>query len=117
MIGSPAFPPDPDALRQRLHDSVRRAWRPAGTARQLVAVVADGDRTPLLARITAPTRVIHGEADRLVPVVAGRQLVYRIAGARSDFIAGMGHDLPQPLLPRIADGIAATAALARAASA
>jgi pimeloyl-ACP methyl ester carboxylesterase len=112
-IGSPGHPPDPERLRQRLRATVARAWRPAGTARQLAAVVADGDRSALLPLITAPTVVIHGEDDPLVPVAAGRELVRLIAGARSDFIAGMGHDLPLPLLNRIADGLAANARRAR----
>jgi pimeloyl-ACP methyl ester carboxylesterase len=82
---------------------------PAGTARQIVAVVADGDRSPLLPRIQARTCIIHGEADPLVPVAAGRDLLARIAGAVGDFIPGMGHDLPAQLLPRFADSIAANA--------
>jgi pimeloyl-ACP methyl ester carboxylesterase len=109
VIGSPAFPPEPSVLRERLHALVQRSWRPRGTARQLVAVVADGDRTPLLARISARTRVIHGEADALVPVGAGRDLAARISGAQADFIPGMGHDLPAQLWPRLADGIAENA--------
>jgi hypothetical protein len=44
-----------------------------------------------------------------VPVAAGRDLAQRIAGAQSDFIPGMGHDLPLQLLPRLADGITANA--------
>jgi pimeloyl-ACP methyl ester carboxylesterase len=113
VIGSPAFPPDPALLRARLQAVTERAFRPEGTARQLMAVVADGDRTPLLSRIQAPTRVIHGEADPLVPVAAGRDLVARIAGAEADFIAGMGHDLPLQLMPRLADGMALNARRAR----
>jgi pimeloyl-ACP methyl ester carboxylesterase len=109
VIGSPAFPPEPAALRSRLQTLVRRAWRPAGTTRQLLAVMADGDRTPLLARIQAPTCVVHGEADPLVPVAAGRDLAARIAGAQGDFIPGMGHDLPLAILPRLADDIAQVA--------
>jgi pimeloyl-ACP methyl ester carboxylesterase len=109
VIGSPAFPPEPAALRSRLQTLVRRAWRPAGTTRQLLAVMADGDRTPLLARIQAPTCVVHGEADPLVPVAAGRDLAARIAGAQADFIPGMGHDLPLAILPRLADDIAQVA--------
>jgi pimeloyl-ACP methyl ester carboxylesterase len=109
LIGSPAYPADPTALRARLRAATERAFRPAGTARQLMAVAADGDRTSLLARIQAPTRVIHGEADALVPVAAGRDLAARIAGAEADFIPGMGHDLPQQLLARLADGIAQNA--------
>ena len=68
--------------------------------------LADGDRTPLLAQIRAPTQVIHGLADPLVPVEAGRDLARHIAGAQLDLIEGMGHDLPQPLWPRFADDIA-----------
>lgn len=115
-IGSPAFPPEPQRMRERLRASTERAWRPAGTARQILAIMADDDRTPLLARIQAPTRVIHGEADPLVPVAAGRDLVARIAGAECDFIAGMGHDLPLQLLPRFAADIAESAARWRASA-
>ncbi len=114
VIGSPNYPPDPQRLQQRLMASFSRAYRPAGTARQLVAVAADGDRSPLLQRIVAPTRVIHGEADPLVPVPAAHDLVRKIPGAVADIVPGMGHDMPLPLLPRIAEGIVANAA--RAAS-
>jgi pimeloyl-ACP methyl ester carboxylesterase len=109
LIGSPAYPADPERLRERLQASVQRAWRPAGTARQIVAVVADGDRSPLLPLIQAPTRIIHGEADPLVRPQAGHDLVAKIPGAAADFIPGMGHDLPLQLLPRFAEGIAANA--------
>ena len=109
-IGSPGFPPDAERQRLRLLATVRRAWHPAGTARQLLAVVADGDRSALLPRIHMPTRIIHGLADPLVPAQAGRELAQKIAGAEADFIPGMGHDLPLQLLPRFADGIAANAA-------
>ncbi len=110
VIGSPAYPADRERQRRRLEANVRRAWRPAGTARQIVAVVADGDRSPLLPLITVPTRVIHGEADPLVRVAAGHDLVQRIAGAVADIVPGMGHDLPLQLLPHFAQGIAENAA-------
>ena len=110
VIGSPAYPPDPERLRQRLRATVQRSWHPQGTARQLMAVLADGDRSALLPRIQAPTRVIHGEADPLVPVQAGRELAQHIAGAQLDLVPGMGHDLPLQLLPRLAEGIALNAA-------
>ena len=116
VIGSPGYPPDPERLRQRLRASIERSYHPAGTARQLMAVMADGDRTALLPRIRVPASVIHGEADPLVPVAAGRHLLQQLpAGALSDFIPGMGHDLPVPLLPRLAAGIADNAARATAA--
>jgi len=105
VIGSPGYPADEDRLRSRLLATVQRAWHPAGTARQIVAVVADGDRSHLVRQITAPTRVIHGDADPLIPVAAGHDLVARIPGAVGDFVPGMGHDLPMQLLDRFASGI------------
>lgn len=113
LIGSPAYPSDPQWLRSRLWAAVGRAFHPPGTARQLVAVAAHGDRTPLLARIRAATHVVHGMSDPLIPVAAGHDLQRKIAGASADFIEGMGHDLPMALLPRFADGMATNAARAR----
>jgi pimeloyl-ACP methyl ester carboxylesterase len=113
LIGSPAYRSEPARVRERVLASVRRAYRPAGTARQLVAIVADGDRSPLLVRVATPTRVIHGEADPLVPVQCGHDLVRRIAGAHADIVPGMGHDLPEALFDRFADGVYDNAARAR----
>jgi len=110
IIGSPSFPPDAERQHERLLASVRRSWHPAGTVRQLLAVVADGDRSALLPRINMPTRIIHGLADPLVRVAAGRELAARITGAQADFVPGMGHDLPLQLLSRFADGMAENAA-------
>ncbi len=110
LIGSPDYPPSDSQLNERLGLAVRRSHRPQGAARQLVAIAADGDRTKLLAQIRQPTQVIHGLADPLVPVAAGRDLAARITGAELDLIAGMGHDLPDLLWPRFVSGIASAAA-------
>lgn len=109
LIGSPAYRADPQALRLRVEAAVRRAYRPGGLLRQLMAVAAHGDRSAMLGSITAPTRVIHGLADPLIPVAAAYDLMAKIAGATSDLIEGMGHDLPQQLLPRFTDSIARVA--------
>jgi pimeloyl-ACP methyl ester carboxylesterase len=109
LIGSPGYPADERVLRERFHASVRRSHRPAAVARQLAAIVADGDRSALLSRIQAPVQVIHGLADPLVPVEAGRDLARRIASAKIDLIDGMAHDLPAALWPRFADGIRSAA--------
>ena len=109
LIGSPGYPTDDADLHERLGQSVRRSHRPQGTARQMVAIAADGNRTPLLDQIKVPTQVIHGRDDPLVPVAAGHDLAARIAGAELDVIAGMGHDLPVPLWPRFVAGIGGAA--------
>lgn len=112
LIGSPGYPPDAQRLRERVEASVRRSWHPAGGLRQLLAIAADGDRSRLLKRITAPTCVIHGKDDPLIPVPAGHDLVAKVAHAQAEIIPGMGHDLPLELLRRIAGLIAETAARA-----
>jgi pimeloyl-ACP methyl ester carboxylesterase len=109
LIGSPAYPAPAAYLRDRFTTSVKRSYRPAGTARQMVAIAADGDRSPVLGSIRMPTRIIHGQADPLVPIAAGHDLKAKIAAAQIDVIDGMGHDLPAPLYPRFVDGIAAAA--------
>ena len=109
LIGSPGYPADKNDLRARFTRSISRSHRPAGTARQMVAIAADGDRSKILPGIRVPTHVIHGAADVLVPVPAGRDLGARIPGASLDVIVGMGHDLPRALWPRFVAGIAGAA--------
>lgn len=109
VIGSPAYRPADqkahEAFRARLRASVQRAYRPAGVARQLIAVASDGDRSPLLARITAPTHIIHGAADPLVRVASAHDLQGKISGSTLEVIEGMGHDLPPALWSRLAASI------------
>jgi pimeloyl-ACP methyl ester carboxylesterase len=99
LIASPGFPPKPETVRQEERSRVERSWRPAGLVRQLAAVIADGDRSAMVARIKCPTCIIHGADDPLVPVAAAHDLARRIPGAVSEIIPGMGHDLPSKLLP------------------
>jgi pimeloyl-ACP methyl ester carboxylesterase len=109
-IGSPGFPPDDDNLRRIAGLSYDRGVNAAGNLRQLAAIVASGDRTPLLRTITAPTLVIHGTKDKLVPPSGGRATARAIPGARLLTIEGMGHDLPRDAWPRILDAIEENAA-------
>lgn len=107
LIGSPAYPPAPGVLEARISETLRRSDHPQGMLRQLMAVVADDDRTPLVTRVQAPALVIHGEADPLVPLAAGRHLARHLRQVETDFIPGMGHDLPEALWTRYADRVAA----------
>lgn len=106
VIGSPGYPAAEERLQRRVRSDFERGWYPQGVARQMAAIVADGDRRAMLKRISAPTLVIHGEDDPLVPVAAGRDTAASIAGARLMTIAGMGHDLPLALVDTLADAIA-----------
>jgi pimeloyl-ACP methyl ester carboxylesterase len=115
LIGSPKYPAEPTQQRARLEAAVRRAWRPAGTARQMLAILADGDRSAMLAGVRAPTAVLHGTEDMLIPPAAAPDLARKITGATLSMIPGMGHDLPLALMPRLADEIATNAQRAAAA--
>ncbi len=118
-IGSPRYPVEESQLRERVSISLRRSYHPAGSAQQLLAIVASGDRRPALRGITVPTLVIHGDADPLVPCAHGRATAAEIPGASIQLIPGMGHDLPEPLLAELSQRLAAhwQAASARAACA
>jgi pimeloyl-ACP methyl ester carboxylesterase len=106
VIGSPGFPFDEERIRARGGALYDRSFYPIGTARQLAAILAHGSRRAALARVTAPTLVIHGAADPLVPLAGGRDTAEAIPGAELLVIEGMGHDLPPEAWPRIVDAIA-----------
>lgn len=106
VIGSPGYPTDDAVLAERIRSDAERSHYPPGFARQMAAIMANGDRRPRLASIAMPTLVIHGTDDPLVPVEGGRDTAASIPGARLEEIPGMGHDLPTALTGRIADLIA-----------
>ncbi len=108
-IGSPGYPFDPADQRERVLKNMRRSVYPAGLPRQLAAIIDDGCRRSRLASVTTPTLVMHGEADPLVKLEAGEDTAAHISGSRLVTIPGWGHDLPIPLIPRIASEIAAHA--------
>ncbi len=103
VLGGPTFRSSEVGIGRCAAQTLARASNPAGFARQLAAARADTQRWQRLAEITAPTLVLHGDVDPLVPIEAGRDLAGRIPGARLEIIEGMGHDLPEPLVPRLVE--------------
>lgn len=99
LISSPAWPTSESLLRQRVRRAVARGASRSGTQRQTLAVMVDDARARLLAQIHLPTLVIHGKDDLLLPYAHGIDTARRIAGAELVGIQGMGHDLPEGLLP------------------
>ena len=106
-IGSPGFPFDEDWMRDLAARCYDRCFCPQGTVRQTAAIFAHGNRKPSLAGITAPTLVIHGSEDPLLPVEGGKDTKESIPGAELLIIDGMGHDLPREVWPQLVDAIAA----------
>ena len=105
VIGSPAYPTAPEDARARAAEGYDRAFYPEGVARQMAAIAAHGNRRPALETLEVPALVIHGDADPLVPIDGGRDTHEALRGSEFLVLEGMGHDLPEPLWPRIVDAI------------
>ena len=89
-------------LRARVAVAVDRAWRPDGIARQLLAVLADRDRSEAVARIGCRTLIMHGEDDPLIRLPAAFYLQKLIPHAGLEIVDDMAHYLPQACLSRVA---------------
>jgi pimeloyl-ACP methyl ester carboxylesterase len=112
VVGSPGFPRDEAELREMAGQSYDRDSSPAGTPRQLAAILSAGNRTKTVRRVQAPTLVIHGTDDKLVSKSGGKATARAINEARLLLVEGMGHDLPRGAWPQIIDAIAENAARA-----
>ena len=105
-IGSTVFPPDEEHERAWATAVWDRCGGPragAAVARQIGAIQAAGDRTAELARITAPTLVVHGDRDLMVDPTGGRATADAIPGARHVEVAGMGHHLAPGVVDRLVE--------------
>ena len=106
LVGSTGFDRDEQYVRERAARSFDRGFDVRAGGRQLGAIVASGDRTKTLRKITAPTLVIHGTVDKMIRPSGGKATAKAIPGARLMMIEGMGHDLPRGAWPQIIDAIA-----------
>mgnify|MGYP001159201018 FL=1 len=95
--------PQGDALLEQMFgESWQRGLYPRGILQQFLGVLATGDLRPYLRKITCPTRVIHGTKDPLLRPACGKSSAKNIKGAKLSLLKGMGHDLPESLLPTVA---------------
>ncbi|MFN8194326.1 MAG: alpha/beta fold hydrolase [Nocardioidaceae bacterium] len=115
VIGSPSYPQPHAEVLRRAEDTWDRGFSANGVMRQMLAILAQPDRTPALRRLSVPTLVVHGLSDRMVHVSGGRATAAAVPGAELLLVDGMGHDLPKPLFTGFAEAIRRTAD--RAASA
>lgn len=111
-LGSPEHF-DEAVARQLAASTYDRCWYPAGTARQLLAILASGSRAEGLAELRVPTLVIHGDSDPLVTPSGGQRTAELIPGAELLMLEGMGHDLPPAVLGPIVEAITSLAARTR----
>jgi pimeloyl-ACP methyl ester carboxylesterase len=107
--GSPGLL-DEERSRRINGEAWDRGHDPAGTARQLAAILASGSRSAALAGIAIPTLVVHGTEDKLIQPSGGERTAEVVPDAKLVVIEGMGHDLPLALWPRLVDAVASHAA-------
>lgn len=100
---------DVESYRTLAAAAIERSWRPEGTSRQLVAIMASPDRTAALGKVTAPTLVVHGLEDPLVQPSGGVATAKAVPGSRLVMYPEMGHDLPRRRWPEVAAAIARNA--------
>jgi pimeloyl-ACP methyl ester carboxylesterase len=115
ILAGPDYPPDEKRIREMVVRSMKRSADRAGMARHnaLSALGLFEDRRAKLQAIRVPTVVVHGDKDPIMSIEGGKDTAENIPGAELRIIPGMRHDLPIPLINRIADAI--TAAASRAA--
>ena len=101
IIGTPGEDQNKNGMRDRITRSYDRSYNPAGVIRQMSAIIAAGDFRKYTRRIKAPTLVIHGNKDPLVPIEGGFEIAKLVQDARMEVIDGMGHDVPPRFLPQI----------------
>jgi pimeloyl-ACP methyl ester carboxylesterase len=82
-------------LSARSHD---RMFYPSGFARQMAAILCAPGRRRALSAVAAPTLVIHGDCDAVVPPAHGRDTAEAVPGARLKIIQGLGHGMAYPSL-------------------
>ena len=107
------YPPDAEQVRAQALADYRRCYYPVGFQRQYAGILASPDRRPKLRTITAPTVVIHGEDDPLVPLAGGRDTAENIPGAELRIVPGVGHEMPLAVQDEFIAGILAAVARAR----
>jgi pimeloyl-ACP methyl ester carboxylesterase len=103
LVGSPQYF-DEERERGKQRRYVERAYDPAGSARQMQAVMRSGHRVEGLRALAMPALVVHGTADPLIDIIGGRRTAELIPGASFVEIEGMGHDLPSHFWSQYVEG-------------
>ncbi|WP_337044817.1 alpha/beta fold hydrolase [Emticicia sp. 17c] len=76
----------------------RKGQNPRARFQQFCGIAASGSRLHELYKIKAPTLVIHGTEDPLIPPVHASIYAPKIPDSKMLWVEGMGHQLPKPVL-------------------
>ena len=105
-IGSPGQSYSDEQIKEVAEEMVKNGFDVTWSYRQLLAILASGDRSKNLRRIMAPALVIHGQEDPLLPLAAGEEVARLIPNSRMMVVKAMGHDLPDAMIDQIVPAIA-----------
>jgi pimeloyl-ACP methyl ester carboxylesterase len=101
-VASPAYPFDERAAREWIEREVDSGPRDTKAQSRQVGAPWHG---PKLRELRKPVLVLHGDKDPILRVSAARATARAIDDARLVILPGVGHDLPVPLWPLIADEV------------
>lgn len=79
----------------------RKGQNPKARLQQFCAIVASGSRLQELEKITAPALIMHGNADKLVPIMHSKKYAALIKNSKFIELDGIGHEIPRPALSEI----------------
>lgn len=102
-VQSPKYPVSKRDIEAFISANYERSYSAGGTLRQVQAILATGDIASYSKRIAAPTLVIHGDCDPLLRPVCAKAIKKHVPDAKLKLIKGMGHDLPEPLVPHFVE--------------
>ena len=105
VIGSPDYPCTETDLQQYVESMLQRGITAKGTIRQMLSIMATGNREDALSKLDIPSVVIHGDQDGLVNLAGGKATAQAIPNAKLRVYPGMGHDFPVELIPNIVNDI------------
>lgn len=94
-----------EQIRDVAQAMVQSGYEQTWSYRQLLAILSSGDRSKSLKRIMAPTLVIHGRKDPLLPIRAGEEVMRLIPNSKMLSVDNMGHDLPDVVIDQIIPAI------------
>jgi pimeloyl-ACP methyl ester carboxylesterase len=114
-IGSPGYPMTQEDMEIRIRRGLDRSIHPIGFIRQIMAIGASPDRSPMLRGIDKPALVVHGVDDPLVPIACGRDTAAKIPGATLVEVPGMGHDLAPGVCDRLLQALVSSTLSAKSA--
>ena len=101
-VASPAYPFDEDVAREWIEREVDSGPRDTKAQSRQAGAPWHG---PKLRDLHKPVLVLHGDKDPILRVSAARATAKAIEGARLVILPGVGHDLPAPLWPTIAQEV------------